>query len=117
MTVDSPPNGGAAPGRIWSKLPASHWASTLSNDSVYVTQHCAKNEFVYKTQLIAGNCRCNQRPSLSWLEHGSSDDAFASSSGSIGTSAATHDLRLRRRINLQGWWSWPAPYLFIEPLE
>ena len=31
--------------------------------------------------------------------------------------AATHDVRLRRQINLQGWWSWSVPYLFSEQLE
>ena len=84
MAASSPPYGRAPAGRIWSKLPASHWASTLSNDSVYETQCCAKTEFGKTCQGSAGNCRCNQRP-LSWPQHGSSHDAFASSSGIRGS--------------------------------
>ena len=54
----SPPNGRAPASRIWSKLPASHWASTPSSDSVYETHICAKNEFPSRCQGTAGNCRC-----------------------------------------------------------
>ena len=84
MVVISPPNGNAPAGRVWSKLPASHWASIPSNDSVYETQRCEKNEFSSKCQGTAGNCRCNQRP-LNWLENKSSHDAFASSSCNMGS--------------------------------
>ena len=59
MAAVSPPAGKAPAGRIWSKLPASHWASTLSNDSVYEAHVSAKCEFVYACQGTVGNCRCN----------------------------------------------------------
>ena len=97
----SPPSGRGPAGRIWSKLPASHWASTPSNDSVYETHCSAKPECPSADQSFAGNCRC-QRP-LSWPEHGSSHDAFASSSGNTDRiGVAIHDVRLRRQINFAG---------------
>ena len=69
MAADSPPSDRTQAGRIWPKLLASHWASTPSNESVYPIHCCAKSEFVIKNQGTAGYCGCNQRPSLSWLEH------------------------------------------------
>ena len=57
MAACSPPRGKTSAGRIWSKVPASHWASTLSNDSVYETHCCAKNEPLTTDQSTAGNCR------------------------------------------------------------
>ena len=91
IAADSPPNGKAPPGRIWSKLPASHWASTPSNDSVYETHCCAKCEPESKDQAAAGNCRRSHERRLSWLKNGSSHDAFASSN--IG-SALQHNVMM-----------------------
>ena len=38
----SPARGSVPAGRIWSKFPDSHWASTLSNDIVCETPHLRK---------------------------------------------------------------------------
>ena len=57
MAARSPPPGRTSAGRIWSKLPASHWASTPSNDSVFETHCREKNEFGYTAQTTAGNCK------------------------------------------------------------